>query len=180
MRTAKTIISLMAAIMVVTGCDWVRSQLGMATSQQLEAIRKEQERLEAERRINDSIEKIISDSLELTRKDTLKTPEQKGSSTAAPSRDESPAKVDTQNRYHVIVGSFKDYTNATRMVENLRKKGYSPSTMDFKNGFRVVSAAGYPNISTALTEMYKLIDQGFGTDDVWVYDTNHNLHIKNN
>ena len=57
MRTAKIILTLTTAIMIVTGCDWVRSQLGMATSQEIEALKIEQQRVEAGLQKADSIEK---------------------------------------------------------------------------------------------------------------------------
>lgn len=164
MRTAKIILTLTTAIMIVTGCDWVRSQLGMATSQEIEALKLEQQRAEAGMHAADSIEKARLDSLKLVSDsiDIKKAIEQK--------------KLESKKRFHVILGSFKDYSNSARMVDDLTKKGYKPLVFNFKNGFEAVSVCSFDKATPAFNEMYKLLDQGFAPDDIWVYDIKQNLH----
>ncbi len=165
MRTAKYLLTLTAAILIVTGCDWVRSQLGMTTSEEMEALRREQIRQQQERRINDSIAQVRADSLQSAVADSLAREAEKGRPL-----------FDSQNRFHVILGSFRVYSNSERMVESLKSKGYKPVAMDFKNGFRVVSVKSFGSINAAFNEMYKLLDADIGPDDIWVYDTRQNLH----
>ncbi|MDD2583504.1 MAG: hypothetical protein PHE99_00995 [Bacteroidales bacterium] len=164
MRTAKIILTLTTAIMIVTGCDWVRSQLGMATSQEIEALKIEQQRVEAGLQKADSIEKARLDSIKLVA-DSLemeKAIEKK--------------KLESRERFHVILGSFKNYSNSARMVEKLTKKGYKPQVFNFKNGFEAVSICSFDKVTPAFNEMYNLLDQGFAPDDIWVYDIKQNLH----
>ncbi len=164
MRTAKIILTLATAIMIVTGCDWVRSQLGMATSQEIVALKHEQQRIEAQMLIADSIEKARLDSTQLIA-DSL-----------ALGSNPQVKKLISNQKYHVILGSFKEYSNSARMVENLTKKGYKPQVFHFKNGFEAVSACSFDQISLAFNQMYKLLDSGFVPDDIWVYDIEQKLH----
>lgn len=169
MRTAKLILTLMAAIMIVTGCDWVRTQLGMATSDDIAELRKEQQRVEAERRTADSLRMVAEDSVNVNLADSVAAAKASNAGTQGVAPDMS-------NRYHVIVGSFKDYSNSERMVANLKKRGYEPSVLDFKNGFKAVSISSYSKMSPAFNVMYKLVDENFVEDDIWVYDIRQNLH----
>src|SRR5690606_7904136 len=102
MRTAKFFTTIIIAIMIVTGCDWVRSQLGMATSEDIEALKNEQQRMEAQMRIADSIERATLDSA-------------KAAADSAAVLEQQPKKLVTDKRFHVIMGSFKDYSNSARM-----------------------------------------------------------------
>lgn len=165
MRTAKIILILTTAIVLVTGCDWVRTQLGMATSQEIEALKTEQQRVEAGLRTADSIQKarldstkLVTDSLELEKAAQIK-------------------KLESTQRFHVILGSFKEHSNSARMVENLTKKGYKPQVFSFKNGFEAVSVCSFDKATPAFNKMYELLDnEGIAPDDIWVYDIRQSLH----
>jgi len=164
MRTAKIILTLTTAIMIVTSCDWVRTQLGMATSEEIETLKSEQQRMEAEMQTADSIEKTRLDSTQVT----LDSLELKNAVQTK--------KLESTQRYHVILGSFKEHSNSARMIENLTKKGYTPQIFNFKNGFEAVSVCAFDKVSPAFNQMYKLLDDGFAPDDIWVYDIKQNLH----
>ena len=168
MRTANFFLTLITAIMIVTGCDWIRLQLGMATSEDIAALKKDQQQTETTAVVKDS--SAIADSLSRAKADSIKAQQTQGRSAG------KIKKADMTNRYHVILGSFKDYSNSSRMIDALNGKGFSPSAIDFKNGFRVVSIASYGTLGAAFNEMYKLRDQNFGPDDIWVYDVRQNLH----
>ena len=175
MRTVKLFLILMTAIMLVTGCDWVRLQLGMATSEDIAALKKDQQQPDTTAMVKDS--SAIADSLNRVEADTTKTQaEQSVATISQPEASGEIKKADMTNRYHVILGSFKDFSNSSRMIEALKGKGFLPSAIDFKNGFRVVSIASYSTLGEAFNEMYKLRDQNFGPDDIWVYDVRQNMH----
>ncbi|PKO99626.1 MAG: hypothetical protein CVU13_03610 [Bacteroidetes bacterium HGW-Bacteroidetes-8] len=194
MRTVKFFLILMTAIMVVTGCDWIRVQLGMATSQDIAAMKKERQYDDSVRLMNDSIaiignagEMSTSEGKKMMITDTSAFNEQKKESNVAATNQpqqknqpgqgvSAPAKTNLTNRYYVIIGSFKDHSNSAKMAEYLKSKGFTPTIMDFKNGFRVVSTASYSTLGAAFNEMYKLRDQNFGPDDIWVYDVRQNMH----
>jgi len=190
MRTAKIFLTLMAAIMIVTGCDWIRMQLGMATSEDIANLKKERQYDDSVRMMNDSAalkgntgDMSTQGSYSLKISDTSAFNEQKSDTTVkadtvkkAEPTQTTPVQTTPVNRYHVIVGSFKEYSNASKMAEFLKGKGYNPTMMDFRNGFRVVSAASFPNMGPAFTEMYKIADLGIIKDDIWVYDIRQKLH----
>ncbi len=159
MRTAKYILALIAAIMVVTGCDWIRMQLGMATSDDIEAIKKKTAEEESVKVVIDST--AIKEAQERER-------EKK--------EEEIKLQKAAVNRFHVIIGSFKKHSNAQRAVEYLEKKGYTPHVFEFKNGFMAVSAASFPYLAPAYTEMYNIMDRGMWKDDLWIYDIKQNMH----
>lgn len=175
MRTVKFFLILMTAIMVVTGCDWIRLQLGMATSEDIAALKKDRQQPDTTLMKRDS--STVVDSLNSVQKDSLKIQTEVSDTTAEKLGSTLEIKkADLTNRYHVILGSFKDFSNSSRMLETLKEKGFSPSAIDFKNGFRVVSIASYGTLGSAFNEMYKLRDQNFGPDDIWVYDVRQNMH----
>ncbi len=184
MRTAKFFLTLMAAIMIVTGCDWIRMQLGMATSEDIANLKKERQYDDSVRMMNDSIamkgntgDVSTSGGYNVKISDTAAFNEPKVDSTVQEQKPvAAPIKANPENRYHVIVGSFKEYSNASKMAEYLKGKGYNPAMMDFKNGFRVVSAASFPQMGPAFTEMYKIADMNIIKDDIWVYDIRQKLH----
>ena len=194
MRTVKFFLILMTAIMVVTGCDWIRVQLGMATSQDIAAMKKERQYDDSVRLMNDSVaisgnagEMSTTEGKKMVITDTSAFNEQKKESNVAATNQpqqknqpeqavSAPAKTSLTNRYYVIIGSFKDHSNSAKMAEYLRSKGFTPTIMDFKNGFRVVSTSSYSTLGQAFNEMYKLRDQNFGPDDIWVYDVRQNMH----
>ncbi|HBG24654.1 MAG: hypothetical protein A2X17_06755 [Bacteroidetes bacterium GWF2_41_61] len=194
MRTVKFFLILMTAIMVVTGCDWIRVQLGMATSQDIAAMKKERQYDDSVRLMNDSVaisgnagEMSTTEGKKMVITDTSAFNEQKKESNVAATNQpqqknqpeqavSAPAKTSLTNRYYVIIGSFKDHSNSAKMAEYLKSKGFTPTIMDFKNGFRVVSTSSYSTLGQAFNEMYKLRDQNFGPDDIWVYDVRQNMH----
>jgi cell division protein FtsN len=89
-----------------------------------------------------------------------------------------PAVTDTTTgeRYHVLVGSFKQKENAARLLELLQDKGYTPQIITFKNGFCGVSVSSHREVRAAIRELNKILPMDFCPDDAWVYDTHTLLH----
>ncbi|HOO42341.1 MAG TPA: hypothetical protein P5167_02585 [Bacteroidales bacterium] len=142
----------------MNSCDWIRARLGMPTSEELQQ-KKEQ---------------IIKDSLE-------KVAREQESARLEQLRMDSLAKIEAQKsaltRYHVVVGSFIMDNNAGRMMQKLPELGYSPVRIEFKNGYSVISAYQTNSLSDAYNKMYKMFSLDITPYDVWVYDTNQNLHF---
>lgn len=170
MRAIKFLIIVVAATLTVTSCDWVRAKLGMPTSADLNEAQRAYQESEAARRISDSIAQAKRDSTARVA-DSLSTAQESQKDLATKKFDPNAAK-----RFHVIVGSFKDHSNTARFVKKLEAQGYTPVVFNFKNGFEALSASSFDNISSAFNQMYKLMDDGYAPEDVWVYDTKQNLH----
>ncbi len=162
----KKIALLFAILLAVTSCDWLRSKLGMATSDEIEALKREQERVDAQKRHNDSIAKALEDSL---------------AHVAAMELSEQSTIISSTHgtkRFHVIIGSFKNDSNTQRMLSRLKKAEYTPVLINFKNGFGVVSICSFDNVTDAFNEKNRFLnsEKEFVPEDIWVYDMNQRLH----
>lgn len=71
------------------------------------------------------------------------------------------------NKYHVIVGSFKIAQNADFYLTTLHMMGYNPVVIEVSNGYRLVSAASYTNYDTAVKALNSL--QQSITSEAWIY-----------
>lgn len=137
-------------------CDWIKGKMGMPTSEDIERMRielqiKEQERLQKEaeaQRIQDSIKNA----------EVVKVPQMEG--------------------YYVVLGSFKDYTNAEVLDALVKKMGYSSRQVMLKNGFKMVVTGGYATFREALREMEKIGEKDFCPYDMWIYAASQQLHIE--
>ena len=107
-------------------------------------------------------------------KDTVSVRDSQNLKSSLPSV--APSQLTAQ--FYVIVGSFKDESNASKMDGYLLKNGYKPIRLEFKNGYKVVSSGAFSNANEAYVAMRKLLELDFSPEDVWVYDTNQKLHIK--
>jgi len=187
----------------LSGCDWVRFQLGMPTSREIEAKKSANLFIE-EQRLKDSLLRLQIDSIAKASADTTalsqlvrenikaagdavagdvkeiakeviqqtnKIATEKSTITEIP-------KADYSDRFYVIVGSFKDPLNSEKMFLFLSKNGYKPKLIEFKNGYKLVSAASFTTQAEASKEMLKIMDTDFAPEDIWVYDTNQRLHVK--
>jgi len=205
MRRFKSIIVFLAAVLLLSGCDWLRSNLGMPTSQDLAKIETEIRM----RRVADSLNALVKDTLiidslqirdslpdstSLAQKNvpipvisqsnttsgkqataTMNNQAVKPASTAVNTTKIAPSQITA--RFYVIVGSFKDESNVAKMDEYLSKNGYNPIHLNFKNGYKVVASGAFANANEAYGAMRKLLELDFSPEDVWVYDTNQKLHI---
>ncbi len=148
-----------AVMCSLNSCDWVKRQLGMATSEDIAKLKMEMEQ-QALR------EKQIRDSLEAVRLDSLRIAQE---AAATPY-----AKLDKQ--YYLITGSYKEVANAENMQAQLQKLGYTPVRIKLQNGFDMVAAMGTDDLSEACRELNKIGDNDLCTYDVWIYNVNQGLH----
>lgn len=157
----------------LTGCDWIRTQLGMMTSTELEAVKQQKQDAANKQVAKDSLKMAHLDSLAVEVKDSI------GSviNNISDKVSEIITKDDLSNRYYVIMGSYKNHANSKKMVDILTDNGYKPTVFDLKNGSKMVSAASFNSQSDANKELKNLLDKDFTPEDIWVYDINQKLHI---
>lgn len=139
------------AVLMLQGCDWVKGQMGMPTSDDIARMRMElsqKEELEKAAR-----EKALQDSLAM----------------AVP-------KAEPVGGYHVVIGSFKDYGNADALVEFVGKMGHSARTIRLKNGYMMVSIGEHATLPEAVAQMRKIEGTEVCPYDVWVYSSAQGLH----
>lgn len=159
MRIVKLIMTLMAAAVLLTGCDFFRSLVGKPTSEDIERMRLEAQEQARMKREQDSLNKLRALELEQARAAAENSLENAG-------------------RYHVILGSFKVEGNAEKMYAMLEKNGYKPRVIEFNNGFEAVSVAAYNDYREAIKAMQDVMEYQFCPEDVWIYDVNQNMHVK--
>lgn len=147
----------MIAAVMFTGCDFFRSILGKPTSKEIEKMRIEALARAKRKRQIDSINRLKADSIKFAEAQKALANKMSG-------------------RYYIILGSFKVQGNASKMLDQLKKDGYKPANIKFKNGFDLVAAAAYDDFRTAFKEMDKILEYENCPDDVWIYDTQQGLH----
>jgi hypothetical protein len=173
------IIILLAAAFMLTGCDFFRKVAGRPTSEDIEVKRAEIVRVEAqkarEQARQDSIrvaqeqarlaqEQAVKDSLE-----ALTALKEKGCMMYDLTRVKGLLSGELNNRYCVVVGSFKDAANADKFVEKVAKDTLmQPVKLRFRNG--MVSVGVCPRNKVA--EIAGLIDdvraKSFCPKDAWI------------
>lgn len=162
MKAFKLIVTLAAALMLLTGCDFFRSILGKPTSEDIERMRLEAVENARRQRMQDSLDRLKAIELEK----------------ALAAKEKAGVLDESAGRYHVILGSFKVEGNAEKMMDLLRKSGYTPRMIQFNNGFEAVSVAAFDDYREALKAMYEVMEFEFCPEDVWIYDINQNMHVK--
>ncbi len=65
----------------------------------------------------------------------------------------------TTRQHHIIIGSFKDETNALQLITNLKNKGYNESSILNYQGRFLVSAEWYSSVDKALERQEELLKE---------------------
>lgn len=95
----------------------------------------------------------------------------KSATTTKPAAKSKPVST-AAKRYYVILGAFREYSNADRFMETLSQMNYSPSKFQFNNGFMAVGINGTDNLDEAYQKAAELNGQEFlRGDNPWVYDS---------
>ena len=157
MKKSAVVPLIIATLLLISGCDWIRGQLGMPTSSELDALRRSR---------NTTQVQIDTQS---------KTFEKSGKTDSTLTSVENKDSV-LHNRYYIVAGSFKDQNNARKMEDILRKNGYTPVTLEMKNGFSMVTTGAFSSENEAMKEMNLLLEKEFSPGDLWIYDANTNKH----
>lgn len=169
-------------VFFLSSCDQIRGVMGMATSADIEKARKELA-------VKKAKEQSIVDSLAVLQQDTLL---QNSTDATASMGAENPAAGNAvpngttegdmgytgalDQRYYIIIGSFKQDHNTRSMLAFLKKQGYHPVKIPLKNGYDMVSLCGYDSYAGARDEIAKIEQWEICPYDVWIYDINQKLH----
>ncbi|MFA7116932.1 MAG: hypothetical protein WC140_06880 [Bacteroidales bacterium] len=157
MKALKLVMVLSICISILSGCDFFRKIAGKPTSKDIERMKVEAKTKAKKQRQLDSLNKIQAD---MALEDSLAI-----------------VKSSYDKRFYVILGSYKVKGNNEKMAKMLEINGYeSPVMFKFKNGFEVVSAAGFDSMKDAMKCKEEVKEFGFCPEDIWIYDVNKNLH----
>ncbi len=155
----RSVICMLVAVFMLSGCDWVKKQLGMATSEDIARLKMEMEQRELR-------QKQIQDSIALAKADSLRLEQEKA---VIPYGT-------LDKRYYVIMGSFKLISNAEILKAKLEEAGFSPIRIALKNGYDMVALAGFNKYMDAYEEVFKVDESDLCPYDVWIYDVEQGLH----
>lgn len=161
MRKSVIISLIVVSVLSITGCDWIRGELGMPDSADLDAYRSSKHVSKVDTSVIPVADSTSADSLS----------KQVNTLPVADSVNTSVVK-----RYYIVAGSFKEASNVRKMEDILKKNGYTPLSLEMKNGFTMVTAGGFDSEIEAIREMRFLLEKEFSAEDLWVYDANTKKH----
>ena len=150
------ILSAVAVLFLLQGCDMIRGGLGMPTSEDIALMKQELLAKEQQARLEQQRAAFLEDSLRKVQQEAAKVPQIAG--------------------YHVIIGSFKDYRNADALASFVAKQGYKPLQIPLKNGYMMVSLGQMERLQDAVQLMESISSKEECPYDVWVYSARQNLH----
>lgn len=158
------------AVLMLTGCDFMRKLAGRPTSEDLELKRVEllraeeaalQARLDSLRNVE---QKMIADSL-----NALDSIRQLGGSILNPASLGGLFATKLESRYYIILGSFRTRSNAEALHKVAKDAGYKPALISFgKGGLIAVGVSPVNNLPDAFSALNQVKKESFCPKDVWV------------
>lgn len=160
-------------LLLVCGCDAFRSLAGRPTSADIEQMRATLEAREAyELWRQDSLAKArarLEDSLAaLAQLDSLKL--EKGIVKDLSVFRGLSSTMQLENRYYVVLGSFKEVRNAEKYRDTIKEAGFEAVVIRFKNGFNSVGVCPTDSPRALLDSMDKLRQEAFCPKDFWILE----------
>lgn len=163
--------ALIMCSLLVCGCDAFRSLAGRPTSADIEEMRATLAAREAyELWRQDSLAKAqarVEDSLAaLVQLDSLK--QEKGIVKDLSVFRGVSSTMQLDNRYYVVLGSFKEVQNAEKYRNTIVEAGFEAVVIRFKNGFNSVGVCPTDSPRALLDSMEKLRQEPFCPKDFWI------------
>lgn len=178
MLMRKTILLLIGAMLMLTGCDFFRVLAGRPTSKDIENKRTEirmaeeaaeQARLDSIAKAEEAVRKAAQDSVDAVtfiaeNKVTLYTV----AGLKGVAQDEIPSDAPGR-RYRVIVGSFRELANAQAMkVKISDAQGCMPHLIAFNNGMVAVGVYPSDQIGNAVKGLVDIKKHPACPSDAWI------------
>lgn len=156
------VLTLLAVMVLASGCDMFRKIAGRPTSSEIEARRQkievENAKIEALKKrqqeqadslaVVDSIRRMETDVHTLSEIGELYT-------------------TTLDHRYYIIVGSFRKESNAEAMLKQASDAGYVPVKIDF-SGYTSVGVCPADRIEDAFLSLKSIKREKFTPSDVWI------------
>lgn len=159
MRKHLSLYALLALVLsacLLCSCDGLRHMLGMKTSSEIKKMMQiDYEINQRQKMLQDSLTAVKND--ENVENDTVRTS----------ALDE---------RYYVILGSFKEQSNVDLMVNDAKAFNFNPIVIPCNNGFTMVAASGHSTLAEACSAKIKVEELDVFSYGIWIYDTNQGLH----
>ena len=159
---------ILTAAVIFTGCDAFRFLAGRPTSADIEAKRadieaekaaalkaREDSLAQARQMAADSVAAL--DSLRRSKTTVLNSTSMGGL-----------VKGSLEHAYYIVIGSFKDRSNAEYMRGKALDAGYRAELVDFRNGYVAVAVLPSDSIVSAYENLKKLKGESFCPADAWM------------
>ena len=163
------ILLILAASLAVTGCDFFRVLAGRPTSKDIDAKRvmiMKAEEAQLQARL-DSIRKaearIVSDSLA-----TLDSLAAQGVVMADASRLGGLVDESATPRYTIVIGAFRERSNAQKLAAQAQAAGFPAQLMECKRGMIAVGVCPSDRIARTFEDLTKLRKEAFCPKDSWI------------
>ena len=169
----KTLILAIATLTLVTGCDFVRTLAGRPTSAQLEQIRLQKMAAEEARHqaVLDSMaqaEKAMAEALAAREQELLDSLTQTKGTVLNPSKLGGLFTTKLESKYCIVVGAFRNRSNAERKLTQCNEAGYTATIVSFRNGLLAVAVCPSDNLEETLKTLKKLRGTEVCPQDGWI------------
>lgn len=172
------ILLLLAAAMLVTGCDFFRSLAGRPTSDVIAAKRDslaEVARLEAEqqaRLVAAEQQRLAAlAAAEQFSRDSLAAEEEIRASkimVLTPGKLKGLYRTELDKKYYVIAGSFRERPNAEKKLRGVQEAGYEAVLISFRNGFHAIGAVPTDSVTVIVSALKALKAGKVCPNDAWI------------
>ncbi len=160
-------IVLSCLLLAAGGCDFLRSVSGRPTSRDIqkkaELIQRELDRKTASLDSMKLVEKQLKDSLAYL--DSLR---QLRGTLLNPSKLGGLFTTKLESRYYIVIGAFRERTNAESLVKKVSSRGYPATLISFRNGFNVVGVCPSGDPGKVYDSLKKIREEDFCPEDVWI------------
>lgn len=169
----KTLIFALAAVLLVTGCDFVRTVAGRPTSAQLDEIRNERMAAEEARhqaRLDSMAraEKAMAETLAAREAQLLDSLTQAKGTVLNPSKLGGLYTTKLESKYYIVVGAFRTRSYAERKLTQCNQAGYTATIISFRNGLLAVAICPSDNLEETLKTLKKLRGTEVCPQDGWI------------
>ena len=169
----KTLIMVLASVVAVSSCDFVRTLAGRPTQAQLDRMREERNRVEEARHqavldSMDRVQKQMADSLVALEKHLLDSLTQSQGTLLNPSKLGGLYTTKLESKYYIIVGAFRTRSNAENKLKSCNAAGYTATIISFRNGLLAVAICPSNSLDETLRKLKELRGTDVCPQDGWI------------
>lgn len=169
----KSIIFAVGLVLLVTGCDFVRTLAGRPTAAQLDQIRLEKMAAEEARHqaVLDSMERAEKEMAEaLAARETflLDSLAQGRGTVLNPSKLGGLFTTKLESKYYIVVGAFRNRSYAERKLKACNAAGYTATIISFRNGLLAVGICPSDSLDGTLKKLKGLRGTEVCPKDGWI------------
>lgn len=161
------------AVLLTSGCDFIRTLAGRPTTQDLETKRltiqrQEEARLQARLDSMEKAQQRMADSLAALEAHLLDSLSQARGTILNPSKLGGLYTTKLETRYCIIVGAFRTRAYAERKLKKCEEAGYTATIVSFRNGLLAIAVCPSDDLNVTLRKLRELRGKGICPNDGWI------------